>query len=70
MSSGLRIFGYINDVFGGRRTFNEAQKISNPVRQDLAHSGFLENTEKSIWLPCQRGQHLGYNVDLQKGFFL
>ena len=68
-SSGIRIFGFIDDVFGGGRTLNEAQKISNLVKQDLADSGFLENTEKSIWVPCQRGQHLGYIVDLQKGIF-
>ena len=69
-SSGIRIFGFIDDVFGGGRTLNEAQKISNLVRQDLANSGFLENTEKSIWVPCQRGQHLGNIVDLKKGIFL
>ena len=39
------------------------------MRQDLADSGFLENREKSVWVPCQRGQHLGYIVDLQKGIF-
>ena len=39
------------------------------MRQDLADSGFLENTEKSVWVPYQRGQHLGYIVDLQKGIF-
>ena len=39
------------------------------MRQDLADSGFLENTEKSVWVPCQRRQHLGYIVDLQKGIF-
>ena len=69
-SSGIRIFGFIDDVFGGGRTLNEDQKISNLVKQDLADSGFLENTEKSLRVPCQRGQHLGYIVDLQKRIFL
>ena len=68
-SSGIRIFGFVDDVFGGGRSFNEAQEISVLVRQDLANSGFLENTEKSVWVPCQRGQHLGYTVDPQKGNF-
>ena len=68
-SSGIRIFGFVDDVFGGGKSFNEAQEISVLVRQDLADSGFLENTEKSVWVPCQRGQHLGYIVDLQKGIF-
>ena len=68
-SSGIRIFGFIDDLFGGGRTLNEAQKISDLVSQDLADSRSLENTEKSIWVPCQRGQHLGYIVDLQKGIF-
>ena len=68
-SLGIRIFGFIDDVFGRGITLNEAQKISNLVRQDLADSGFLENTEKSIWIPCQRGQHSGYIVDLLKGIF-
>ena len=68
-SSGIRIFGFVDDVFGGGRSFDEAQEILVLVRQDLADSGFLENTEKSVWVPCQRGQHLGYIVDLQKGIF-
>ena len=68
-SSGIRIFGFVDDVFGGGRSFNEAQEISVRVRQDLADSGFLKNTEKSVWVPCQRRQHLGYIVDLQKGIF-
>ena len=68
-SSGIRIFSFIDDVFGGGRTLNEAQKTSNLVRQDLADSGFLENTEKvHMWVSCQRGQLLGY-IDLQKGIF-
>ena len=45
-SSGIRIFSFIDDVFGGGRTLNEAQKISYLVRQDLANSRFLENTKK------------------------
>ena len=69
-SSRIRLFGFIDDVFGGGRTLNEAQKISNLLRQYPDDSSFLGNTEKSIWVPCQRGQHLGYIVDLQKGIFL
>ena len=38
----------IDGVFGGARMLNEAQKVSNLVRQYLANSCFSENAETSL----------------------
>ena len=68
-ASGIRIFGYVDDVFGGGHTFKETEQISQRVRKDLFDSGFVENTKKSQWEPVQEGQHLGFIVNLKEGSF-
>ena len=68
-ASGIRIFGYVDDVFGGGHTFKETEQISQRVRKDLFDSGFVENTRKSQWEPVQEGQHLGFIVNLKEGSF-
>ena len=45
-ASGIRIFGYVDDVFGGGHTFKETEQISQRVRKNLFDSGFVENTKR------------------------
>ena len=73
-ASGIRIFGYVDDVFGGgggggAHTFKETEQVSQRVRKDLFDSGFVENTKKSQWEPVQEGQHLDFIVNLKEGSF-
>ena len=68
-ASGIRIFGYVDDVFGGGHSFIETTQISQRVRKDLFDSNFVENTKKSQWDPVQEGEHLGFIVNLKDGSF-
>ena len=68
-AAGIRIFGCVDDVFGGGHSFTETKQISQRVRKDLFDSGFVENTEKSQWDPIQEGEHLGFIVSLKDGSF-
>ena len=68
-SLAIRIFAFIDDILGGRRSFNDALAISNFIKSQLEESGFVLNIEKSHWVPAQQGEHLGYVVDLKRGLF-
>ena len=68
-AAGIRIFGYVDDVFGGGHSFIETKQISQRVRKDLFDSGLVENTKKSQWDPVQEGEHLGFIVNLKDGSF-
>ena len=37
------------------------------VKQDLARAGFVAHKEKSQWMPSQKMQWLGFDLDLEKG---
>ena len=43
----IRIFAFIDDVFGGGSSFKEALNFSNIVRRDLLKSGFVAHPIKS-----------------------
>ena len=68
-AAGIRIFGYVDDVFGGGHSFTETKQSSQRVLKDLFHSGFVENTKKSQWDPIKEGEHLGFIVNLKDGSF-
>ena len=68
-AAGNRIFGYVDDVFGGGHSFTETKQISQRVRKYLFDSGFVENTKKSQWDPGQEGEHLSFIVNLKDGSF-
>ena len=68
-AAGIRIFSYVDDVFGGGHSFTETKQISQRVRKDLFDSGFVENTKRSQWNPVQEGEHLGFIVNLKDGSF-
>ena len=43
--------------------------MSDPVRRDVKLSGFVANEIKSQWTPAQRGELLGFVLDLFAGTF-
>ena len=65
----IRIFAFVDDILGGRRSKEEASRISSQVRKDLELSGFVASPGKSHWEPTQKGQHLGFFIDLETGTF-
>ena len=65
----IRIFGFIDDVFGGGSSNEETLIISNSVQKGLSNSGFVCNMVKSQWVPGQVEEHLGFVVNLNEGMF-
>ena len=45
-------------------------RVSDMVKEDLFKSGFVVSELKSFWEPRQKGEHLGFIVDLVKVYFL
>ena len=68
-SQAIRIFGFIDDVFGGGSSHWETLIISNLVQEDLSNSGFVCNMVKSQWLPGQVGEHLGFVGNFKEGTY-
>lgn len=68
-SRGFRIFTYLDDGAGGEQGFAEACSISESVRKDVRSSGFVANEEKSMWMPSQYVELLGFIMDLKAGTF-
>ena len=66
---GIRIFTYLDDGAGADSSFQEAQEVSDLVRRDVKLSGFVANEIKSQWIPAQRGELLGFVLDLSAGTF-
>ena len=55
-SQGIRIFTYLDDGAGADSDFYEGQRVSNLVRKEVQHSGFVTNEEKSRCAPVQSGK--------------
>ena len=68
-SMAIRIFAFVDDILGGGRSKEEASRISCQVKKDLELSGFVACPEKSHWEPTQKGEHLGFFIDLETGTF-
>ena len=68
-SNGILIFGFVDDIFGGSHSFRDTKRVSDMVKEDLFKSEFVVNELKSFWEPRQKGEHLGFIVDLSEGIF-
>ena len=68
-SLAIHISAFIDDVFGGDSSFEEALNFSNIIRRDLLKSRFVAPPFKSEWSPRHEGQHLGFLVNLKQGLF-
>ena len=64
---GIRIFAFVDDFFGGSHNFHNTELVADIVRTDLFKSGFVANPKKSRWIPTQKGNHLGFIVNLKEG---
>ena len=60
----------MDDGAGAEDNFQDAQKTSEKVRQDVRASGFVANDEKSQWEPVQCGALLGFITNLASGLFI
>ena len=63
----IQIFAFVDDFLGGAKSREEAAEASAQVKGDLECSGFIVCSEKTQWHPVQKGEHIGYFVDLQSG---
>ena len=60
---GIKIAVYIDDGGGAEDDLPTAVRSSGVVRDTLCRAGFLVNTEKSVWDPCQIMTWLGITAD-------
>ena len=68
-SKGILIVGFVDNIFGGSHSYRDTKRVSDMVKEDLFRSGFVVNELKSFWEPRQKGEHLGFIVDLNEGIF-
>ena len=67
---GIRIFTYLDDGAGADATFEDTKRLSGIVQRDISASGFVCNEEKCQWEPVQRGELLGFIMNLVSGVFI
>ena len=65
--NGLRAVVYLDDGIVAVNGMEAAEQTSIIVRQDLADAGFLAHEQKSQWIPSQKIQWLGFDLDLERG---
>ena len=68
-SQGIRISVYLDDGIGADSSKDSCSQDAQLVRGDLDRLGLLVNEEKSNFEPRQKGEHLGFILDLTKGEF-
>lgn len=68
-SQGIRISVYLDDGIGTDSSKDSCSQEAQLVRGDLYRLGLLVNEEKSNFEPRQKGEHLGFILDLTKGEF-
>ena len=66
---GIRISVYLDDGIGADSSKASCSQDTQLVRGDLDRLGLLVNEEKSNFEPRQKGEHLGFILDLTKGEF-
>lgn len=64
---GIHIVVYLDDGLGEAPSYQVALDHSTKVKSDLVHSGFVPNSEKSIWVPPRVIDWLGFTIDLFQG---
>jgi len=67
---GLKAIIYLDDGIVSVKEEHQAIEASTQVKLDLENAGFVINIEKSIWVPSQTIEWLGFHIDLAKGRFL
>ena len=64
---GLKAIVYLDDGIVAVKGKDMALEEGKHVKQDLESAGFVINTEKSVWDPCNHLEWLGFQIDLNKG---
>ena len=64
---GIHIVVYLDGGLGEAPSYQVALDHSTKVKSDLVHSGFVPNSEKSIWVPTLVIDWLGFTIDLFQG---
>ena len=64
-SFSIRIACFIDDGFSIDYLYERALKNSDFVRESIKNSGFIENSEKSQWIPLTSLEWLGIILDLK-----
>ena len=64
---GIHIVVYLDDGLGEAPSYQVALDHSTTVKSDLVRSGFVPNSEKSIWVPTLVIDWLGFTIDLFQG---
>ncbi|XP_063420142.1 uncharacterized protein LOC134705325 [Mytilus trossulus] len=59
-SLGFPMVVYLDDGMGTAENFDTCFELSKTVKNDLLLSGFIANTEKSVWEPVQNIDWLGF----------
>ena len=57
---GLCVAVFLDDGWGIEKVSQMCGVVANAVRADLSKAGFVKNEDKSVWIPCQRLDWLGF----------
>jgi len=63
---GVRVVIYIDDGIICAKLASKCQKIAQMMKKDLESAGFIINRKKSVWIPSQKGEFLGFDIDTTK----
>lgn len=66
-ANGLRMVIFLDDGWGINSTFDLTEQDSRFVQETLFKSGFVVNVEKSVFVPTQNLEWLGFVWDLKEG---
>ena len=58
---------YLYDSLGEAPLYQVTLDHSTKVKSDLVHSGFVPNSEKSVWVPNLVIDWLGFTIDFLQG---
>ena len=58
---------YLYDGLGEAPSYQVTLDHSTKVKSDLVHSGFVPNSEKSVWVPNLVIDWLGFTIDFFQG---
>lgn len=64
---GIYIIVYLDDGFGFSNSFANCEYSSLKVYNTLIKSGFVVNTEKSVWVPQKCLEWLGFTWNMEEG---
>ena len=67
--AGIKICLYLDDGFSSAPNRAKALSDSIHVRQDLRRAGIVWNVKKSVWVPVQSLEWVGFSWDSAKGIF-